>query len=178
MDIVCCQQCNKTSATVVVDDPFSPMIVIDYYDGPVSGFTKCKVCQTEYHFYLLDWDADHVVRIFALAKLPPKSFLRLSQIFNETPTRHVWIPSVLSRPSEEELSKIYQGGLQNILDSAERPSIVMAWSRKQEKTICLRAVDSTSSADLPCWFDVADLTEVHDWFGYLQLTRDYAEAPK
>jgi hypothetical protein len=26
------------------------MVVLDYYDGPASGFLTCKVCGAEHHF--------------------------------------------------------------------------------------------------------------------------------
>lgn len=153
------------------DDPFSPMVVLDYFDGPASGFLKCKGCGAEYHFYMLDWDDLHLVRILALARVPGTSFQRLAELFQATPDRPVWIPPVFSRASEETISDLYERGIQDVINQAATPTLVIAWSIRSEKSLAMRGVDATATPHLFPWFDRQPHPVGFDWFGYLRVTR-------
>lgn len=168
------QCCKSTSAAVpvaVTDDPFAQMVVLDYYDGPASGFLKCKVCGTEHHFYMLDWDEMHVVRIFALAPVPTSSFERLFALLEARPDRRVWIPPVFSRASEETLADLYDRGIQDVINRAAAPTVVIAWSIRAERTLAMRGVDSAAAPHLSSWFDRQPQPVVFDWFAYLRIAK-------
>jgi hypothetical protein len=172
----CCKTMSTAAPVAVSDDPFSPMIVLDYYDGPASGFLKCKACDEEYHFFMLDWDEMHVVRILALAPVPKETFQRLVDLFQAKPDQRVWIPPVLSRASEETLSDLYERGIQDAIDQAATPTIVIAWSVKAEKTLAMRGVDSAAAPHLSVWFDRQPHPIVFDWFQYLRVARSLQPA--
>lgn len=167
----CCRSASTTMPVAVSHDPFSQMVVLDYYDGPASGFLKCRVCGAEYHFYMLDWDQLHIVRVFALAAIPESSFERLFALLKATPDRGVWIPPVFSRASEEQLSALYESGVQDVIDRAATPTAVIAWSIRAEKTLAMRAIDSSVAAHLKPWFDRQSYSDLFDWFGYLRLVK-------
>jgi hypothetical protein len=147
------------------------MVVLDFYDGPISGFLQCKVCGAAYHFYMLDWDDLHVVRIFALAPVAEASLQRLFTLLNATPDRHVWIPPVFTRASEETISDLYDRGIQDMIDRAATPTMVIAWSIRAEKTLAIRGVDSAAVPHLSAWFDRQPHPVVFDWFGYLRIAK-------
>lgn len=147
------------------------MVVLDFYDGPAGGLVKCKVCGTEHHFYMLDWDDAHVLRIFALAPVPDGSLQRLFELFQAKPDRHVWIPPVFSRASEETLSDLYERGIQDIIDQAATPTVVIAWSTRAEKTLAMRGLDAAALSHLSPWFDRQTLPVAFDWFGYLRVAK-------
>jgi hypothetical protein len=168
---LCCRSASTAIPVAVADDPFSQMVVLDYYDGPASGFLKCKVCGAEYHFFMLDWDQAHVVRIFALAPIPESSFQRLFAIFKASPDRPVWIPPALSRASEEQLSALYDSGIQDVIDRAASPTLVIAWSIRAARTLAMRAIDSSAAPHMSPWFDRPPDTSSFDWFKYLRLVK-------
>ncbi len=169
----CCKSAPTTFPVIVSDDPFSQMIVLDFYDGPAGGLLKCKYCCGEYYFYLLDWDEMHAVRIFALAPMPQSSFGEVFRLFKATPDERVWIPPW---PSEEHLSELYDSHLQGVTDRAATPTVVIAWSIRAEKTLAMRAVDSAAMAHLSPWFDRQPHPVVFDWFGYLRVVRSLQPA--
>jgi hypothetical protein len=152
----------------VVEDPLAQMVVLDYYDGPVGGLLKCKVCGSEYHFYLLDWDEMHAVRIFALAPLPKSSFERIFGLFEATPDRRVWCPPW---PTDERTSELYESGIQNIIGRAASATVVIAWDNRADKTLAMRGVDAPPAGNLSVWFDRQPGSDPFDWFGYLRLAK-------
>lgn len=168
---LCCKSASPTVPVVASDDPFSQMVVLDYYDGPAGGFLRCKVCGAEYHFYMLDWDDRHLVRIFALAPVPEQSLQRLFALFQASPDRRVWIPPVFSRASEERLSDLYDRGIQGVIDQAATPSAVIAWSISAEKTLAMRGVDPAAAPHLSAWFERQPQPVVFDWFDYLRIAK-------
>ena len=169
--VQCCESAPTNAAIRVSDEPFSQMVVLDYYDGPASGFIQCKACGAEYHFYLVDWDQLHNVRIFALAPLPEGSFERLFGVLGAIPDRPVWIPPLLSRASEEQLDELYANGLQEIIDQAATATLVIAWSARTERTLAMRGVDSSIAPKFVPLFEYEALSDAFDWFHYVQLVR-------
>lgn len=166
---LCCAAASVPIPVAVSDDPFSQMVVLDYYDGPATGFLKCKGCGVEYYFYMLDWDEMHAVRIFALCKSPEHSLQRLFALFGASPDKRVWIPPVFSRASEEKIAQLYEQGIQEVIDRAAPPAAVIAWSIKPEKTLAMRSVDSSAVPHLEPWFDRQPQPVSFDWFGYLGI---------
>lgn len=167
MESQCCKSVSPVSPTIVSGDPIAQMIVLDYYDGPAGGFLKCRGCGTEYHFFMLDWDDLHEVRVFALAPIPASSFQGICALLGANPDSRVWIPPVLSRASEEVVSELYEGGLQEVIDHAATPTAVLAWSTRTEKVLAMRGVDSEAALHLSQWFDRQPQPVAFDWFGYL-----------
>jgi hypothetical protein len=53
--VSCCQQLLTGSDRRF---PFSRMVVLDYYDGEISGLVECSGCSAVYRFEMLDWDAN------------------------------------------------------------------------------------------------------------------------
>ena len=145
------------------------MVVLDYYDGPTSGFLQCAECEVSYYFYMLDWDVSQMVRVFALSSMPHDSLERVYSLLGARPDRRVWIPPLLSRATEEQLSALYDGGLQETIDRAAAPEFVVAWSVDGEKILALRGIDASTASHLSPWFDRQRGSDAFDWFGYLGL---------
>src|SRR5437764_3574502 len=102
---------------------------------------------------MLDWDDRHVVRIFALAPVSGGSLQRLFELFQANPDRRVWIPPVLSRASEETISDLYEDGIEEVINQAATPVLVIAWSIGPEKALAMRGVDPAAVSHLSPWFD-------------------------
>jgi hypothetical protein len=165
---ICCKSVSADFPLAVSDDPFSQMVVLDYYDGPAGGLLKCRGCGEAYYFYLLDWDEMHAIRIFALAPMPQSSFEEIFRLFKASPDERVWIPPW---PSEEHLSELYDSRIKCITDQAAAPTAVIAWSIRAEKTLAIRGVDSPAVLHLSPWFDRQPHPVVFDWFGYLRIAK-------
>jgi len=57
---------------VPVELPFKRFISLDYYDGPIEGFTICTVCHSTFYFKTIHYDADENVkfcRILVFSKI-------------------------------------------------------------------------------------------------------------
>lgn len=172
----CCKSVSAAAPIAVVDDPFSPMIVLDYYDGPVGGFLKCRTCGAAYHFHMLDWDAARLTRIFALTPISEATYQRVLAVLGAHADRHVWIPPVLSRASEEAIEGLYQAGIQKVVDDAGKPSVAVAWSVRAEKTLTTRGIDPSAAEHLAAWFDRQPERVDFDWSHYLNVARPLQRA--
>jgi hypothetical protein len=169
----CCKSVTTAFPLVVSDDPFSQMIVLDYYDGPAGGLLKCQKCNVEYYFFLLDWDEMHTIRIFALAPMPPYSFEEIFRLFQATADQRVWIPPW---PTEEPHSDFFDSQVQGVTDRAATPMLVIAWSIRAEKTLAMRGVDPGAASYLFSWFDHQPHPVEFDWFGYLRVAKSLQPA--
>ncbi|MBI1831833.1 MAG: hypothetical protein HYR84_10325 [Planctomycetes bacterium] len=161
-----CQSASTAFPVVLSDDPFSQMIVLDYYDGPAGGLLKCRDCSAEYYFYLLDCDSMNTLRIFALAPMRQSSFEELCRLFKATPDQHVWIPPW---PTDDDLAELYDKGIKNVTDRAGTPTLVIAWSVGAERTLAMRGVDFAAANHLSPWFERQPHPVVFDWFSYLRV---------
>ena len=90
--------CSKLATFPGAKSPFSKLVVLGYYDGPITGVLQCEVCGTAYRFELLDidpdWDEGLDVKIFILSQLPPKSFEKLIEVCENCfgiPRWPVWV---------------------------------------------------------------------------------------
>ncbi len=168
--LTCCKEAVASHPAIPSKDLFSTMIVIDYYDGPIAGFLVCKLCQSHYYYYMLDWNADHSVRIFALAPVTATLFPKLYTLFQGHPTSLIWIPPVLAhRPSEEQIDELYASGLQEAIDSAGVVELVVGWSIVESKPISIRRVTTSLTQHLRSWFDLETLSDLFDWFSFLSI---------
>ncbi len=77
------------------------MILFDWYDGPASGLVLNTRSNEVFHFYLLDWDSEHRIRIFALFRVSSHVLDLLMQVTKESPKWPVWFPTEFIRPSED-----------------------------------------------------------------------------
>jgi hypothetical protein len=69
------------------------------------------------------------------------------------------------------LSDLYERGIQDIIDRAGTPTVVIAWSIRAEKSLAMRGLDPAAVSHLSPWFDRQPLPVVFDWFGYLRLAK-------
>src|SRR3954447_1080191 len=82
--------------------PFARRVVLGFYDGPTSGLLQCAGCGAEYYFDMLDWDGDHRVRVFRLARLPAGSLNRFAAALShlEKPSWPDWYVFARGAPTE------------------------------------------------------------------------------
>lgn len=165
---ICCTSASARGPAAVAEDTFAQMVVLDYYDGPVGGLLKCRYCNTGYHFYLLDWDNTHAVRIFALAPTPESTFARIFELFGAIPDRRIWFPPW---PREEDLLDLLESDIQDVANRADTPTLVIAWSNRTDRTLAMRGLDSSLKGQLRLWFDLPSHADLFDWFNYLGLPR-------
>jgi len=97
----CCQ--DKNSEIVVL--PFIEQIWLDFYDGPLEGFTICSKCKQCFYFKLVEWDIEtQCCRIFRFVPVE-MDFVETMSYFNE------WSKNIrcCTDDSEQESSKLLAG---------------------------------------------------------------------
>lgn len=161
--------CQNSEILTNAQSPFSKIVALGFYDGPTSGVLQCGTCSATYRFDMLDWDVDHEVRIFRLARLPEDSLVRCVNVLAQSrqPQWPVWVPSRWDLPSDEARQEADRE-LQRILQSAEPAELVVAWAGYGEKILAARKVPAAELADVADWF-AQDSTDGRDWFSWLQL---------
>jgi len=61
----CCQHERITISPL----PFEKIIYLDFYDGPLAGYTMCSICHKCFHFKVLQWDSHIFCRVFGFAPI-------------------------------------------------------------------------------------------------------------
>ena len=151
--VVCCQ----SFVDIVSKSSALKMIMLDYYDGPTSGLIKCEVCCRVYKFGMVDWDDDQEIRIHAFAPMPPDSFQAVEEIKSKHEPK--WWPT---GPEIDE-----------ILATAEEPTMVAAFSRWGDTVFAARNLMEDDLKDVQEWLSLTDPTTARDWFSFLGLPRDF-----
>jgi len=133
------------------------VIVMDWYDGPRSGFCRLKNPEIDIEFKLLDERATVEGlddRLFSLYIMPDGAFSTIfeSLAFAGPPARPVWAPS-------------WQSVNQLTLNEAER-AIERARQFATPTPIIIRTPDFVHI--LGRW-ELATPTKVRDWFSFLGL---------
>jgi hypothetical protein len=150
--------CGKTAGEMVGTTPFASVLVLDYYDGPVSGIVRCASCETCYQFHLLDWDADHVIRVFCLSEIAKDVADEFKRIQSE---------AVAASPARYRR-------LLDLLPETVSHWIIVAWRNSDHSILAARVADRlafdqiTDQLFQEGWsFENAS----YDWFGYVGLVK-------
>ncbi len=164
----CCRQLPTARPAA---SPFGEVICLDYYDGPVSGITRCTVCETAYVFRLLEWDQGQDVRVFSLAALPPSSFLEAVAICSKlgAPRWPVWVLPWESRATGQ--LELVDRTLQAILDRADSPGAIVASDDVGKSILAFRALPAGTS------YRDAEAESGGHWLAWLGIARQAAAAP-
>lgn len=165
---ICCQDMLslRQSAT-----PFSKMIVLEWFDGPVSGIVRCNQCQSTYKFDMLtwdingqydyaEWDAGKEIRIFTLAPLDRGVFEQLVDVLSQTrgaPTWPLWFCYFNRAFSSEEAQKRLTEQLNQVLNSVRPPSFVIASHDLLQEILRVKEVSASDLAEL----------QKDNWFSFL-----------
>lgn len=111
--IRCCRYLEKR---LRVPSPFTKSVILDYYDGAVSGVTKCAICSDAFRFEMLEWDKRQNFRAFELRSLHPKLVASLVRLLTkvEPPRWPQWVPIIKLPVTEanqlnEKIKKILAG---------------------------------------------------------------------
>jgi hypothetical protein len=164
--IPCCQFPDSLINAI---SPFSKIIALDFYDGPTGGILQCAECQSVWKFDMLDWDNDHEIRIFRLARLPEDSLencIRSLATADFSPPWPVWLPS---RVSDEAFQEQADKKVEEILTKARPAELLLAWSGYGEKVIAARKLSPDKFDGVPDWFSRDNRNHDHDWFSLLGL---------
>jgi hypothetical protein len=163
--------CKDIAENISAACPFRRMVAFDWYDGPTSGVTLCEQCSTSYHFMLVDWDAEHEIRVFSLSPLPGGSFEKALELFPDKPSWPAWMPRALVSPTASD-HEFFDRNIQPILDSAGAPVFLLSWSRSRQECLCLRRIDRAVAPRVKDWFSLDDLDNAPNWFAHLGMTRN------
>jgi hypothetical protein len=119
---------------------------------------------------MLDWEADHEVRIFRLASLPVDALGQCVDVLaqREKPRWPVWVPSRWNLPSEESRQEADRE-VQRIIRSAKPADLVVAWTGYGERILAARKIPAAELANVPDWFSSNDSSDGRDWFSLLGL---------
>jgi hypothetical protein len=149
---------------------FNRMILFDWYDGPASGLVVDTRSDALYYFYLLDWDSNHRMRIFALFEVPSHVMDSLMQLTNASPKWPVWFPPEIVHPSEEVRHRI--GDIKNLQLRPDTADYALLWDTKTEQPTGIWQLSEKDGQKVVPWFDAMDSDEGPlDWFGSLSVPR-------
>lgn len=86
---------------------FKKMIILDYYDGEISGFyAEDEASETVSRFELLSWDDQQDWRIFCVGRIPNggEQFRKLVELYKQFEDEHwpMWVPSLLPPDKRSE----------------------------------------------------------------------------
>lgn len=149
-------------------NPFSRMIILDYYDGPMSGAAQCP-SGLAFRFEMLAWDDRQDTRVFSLTPLPPGRFAALTVTLSRLgePRWPVWAPnwdgvSQDGEPLEREVERA--------LDGTQAPEWVVAWhDLERDGLLAARRVGSEDRNG--AFVQLSDQQADRDWFTVLGLAK-------
>jgi hypothetical protein len=154
--------------------PFSRMILLDYYDGPTGGVVQRSRSRRVYRFDMLDWDDNHHIRIFRLAELPPEAIEECVAVFAPAvPRWPVWSP--WPHGVTEAFFDEMETQLHAIFARSRPAELLVAWVGCGEEIVAARRIYPSELAHEPDWL-AGGWTEARDWFAALRLTRGIARA--
>ena len=144
---MCCEHLPHSASFA---SPLTRIIVVEWYDGPVTGAALCGECGAELVFRMVAWDDEQTMRVYTLADLPEGHFEKLSSVFAVAgpATWPVWWPA--NFPSENERDRSWRGA-QALLGAAAAPTCVVA-AEALEATI-LKCSRLSSGEELPANLD-------------------------
>jgi hypothetical protein len=114
--------------------PIARMIIVEWYDGPVTGAAICGDCGAEFAFRMVASDDNQTMRIYTLADLQIGQFERLSSAFASAgpPKWPVWWPAHFS--SDKERDAAWRQA-QTVLAAAAPPTCVVAAEELEKKIL-------------------------------------------
>ena len=146
------------------------MLVYDWYDGPVEGVLTLDDARS-FCFFLLDWDSDHRIRLFALQPVSETLDDMIKRLTVEAPNWPIWFPSELVHPSER--SREWTSSVKALRNSPGTIESVLIWDTKDEREISIRQLLPEDGRRAVNWFDAVESAEgTFDWFGLLSIQRN------
>ena len=147
------------------DHTFSRLIALAYYDGPVAGYTVCDACDKVFSFDMMDWDVDHVVRLFALWPVLNATWQAvLHDLGGARPQQWpVWVPAVTDVDISSLVSKRYW----NMPIHTGPADLILVWHNVEDREKDVRLVSSEIRRSVSDWTGLLqreDRPENPDWF--------------
>ena len=125
------------------------LLVLDYYDGPVSGAMYCSRCDTSYGFDLLDISRDHRHRLFMLFKINSEDYAKFEILLGQESMNYDIIKEII-RP------KI-------------TPDKLIVWDNSTDQLN--RELNTLSIANIDAsWKSWLNEIPERDWFAYLGIS--------
>ena len=147
------------------------MIVNDWYDGPTGGILIDPQRGRAFDFYLLDWDAEHRIRLFALQEVSPRVVDSLFKLTSENPKWPVWYPKMLVHPTEEALE--WAGSVGGYRIRPDHVDSVLLWDSMNDRALGTRELDEENQSRAMPWFDAVESARgALDWFKLLSLPHE------
>ena len=127
--------------------------------------SRCEACCSIYFFTTVAWSRQHAIRIIALAPVSKDSWPRLITFFEEEPSGQQWIPTMLKRPTDQELDRI-EGFLKSVTSEAGATIFLLAWDIKAHKALGARKVNGLPTPSALNMFDPSWIgtKSAADWF--------------
>jgi hypothetical protein len=148
---------------------FVKIVVFDWYDGPVGGVVALDG-ERWFSFFLLDWDLEHRVRIFALKPISYSIDHMIKKFSVENPTWPVWFPSELVHPDDQ--NQDWASLIKAINHNPENTDRILVWDTTDQRCLGVRNLPHELGSHAVSWFDAIESSEgPWDWFDLLSVTR-------
>jgi hypothetical protein len=168
-----CEFCTalKRHLTDGIKSSFEQQLILDHYDGTLTGILKCATCETAYHCKIIDWTSKHDKRVFALGALPGGTFEQIVELFvkkGHSPNWPIWAPHI----NAEEGRRAGLGAeMKRLLAAAGSRDLLIAADSYIKHLLALRLADPAAIEDIEKSTTDGFPTPVRNWFEYLGLER-------
>jgi hypothetical protein len=144
------------------------MLVHDWYDGPVGGIVTFDSIRW-YSFYLLDWDSQHQVRIFALQLIFGEVDKLIHELSIESPQWPVWFPAELVHPSNQ--AQEWVSSMKTQCHDIDRIKEVFVWDTSGKCVLAVLQLPHEFESRGVSWFDAIESDEgALNWFEILSIS--------
>jgi len=151
------------------DAQMSRMLVYDWYDGPIGGVVTLSD-ERSFCFFLVDWDTEHRIRIFALQHISDEFGGMTDTLADKEAKWPVWFPSDFVEPSERALEWV--AAVRSLRQHPESVDAALVWDSCDDRAIAIRGLPPEDTTRPVPWFDAVELPEgPRDWFGLLSVQR-------
>jgi len=140
--------------------PFAKIIVLGYYDGPISGLLQCADCPTAYRFELIAWDSNQDNRVFSLAEVDSDVFESVIHTLAsvQEPKWPIWVVDWKFESTTEE--KRIHDSIDRALEKASTAKLVIATPHIAKDITMCREITDEERTVLPT---EGDYPQQHHW---------------
>ncbi|MBF6611713.1 MAG: hypothetical protein IVW55_01125 [Chloroflexi bacterium] len=151
--------CDSPFSLIAAKAPFSRILVLEYYDGLVSGLAECKQCLRVYRFDMVAWEGNAGIRVFTLGSVPTSFLQRAVEEYSryEAPRWPLWVPFFKAPLPDRVMANVEQEIDRLLTTSVNHPVMVVASATSLESILKAKKITSR------------EFNRIQDWFAFLGL---------
>jgi hypothetical protein len=130
--------CSTVLTAVRTGSPGEALITLDYYEGPLEGFLRCRVCGGEFWFEPICVNEDPENRRLCLAPLPPGSIDALTALLEcrGKGWEPAWSP--LWELSAAKARRVAEAKIKSVIQHLRLPQLELVWTDDSRRILWAR----------------------------------------